>query len=107
MAFQQEQVTAATCTHWPHAVFRLTCSCAHADHPTLVPLALTFLPLSATDAACRQAIITHRTGVPVLLREAGEKNNKGAIAALNRVAGDKALKAACASIIAQVRLGYG
>ncbi len=79
------------------------CVCL-ADHPTLLPLALRFLPLTATDPSSRAAIISHAKGVPVLLREAGERNDKGAIAALHRVAMDHGLKTQCAQVIGQVRV---
>ncbi|KAF5843253.1 hypothetical protein DUNSADRAFT_929 [Dunaliella salina] len=54
-------------------------------------LVLKFLPLTATDAACRAAILNHEGGLPMLLRAAGRRH-AAAVCALRRVAADHKLK---------------
>uniref|UniRef100_A0A7S3R5R0 Vacuolar protein 8 n=3 Tax=Dunaliella tertiolecta TaxID=3047 RepID=A0A7S3R5R0_DUNTE len=63
-------------------------------------LVLKFLPLTATDAACRAAILNHEGGLPMLLRAAGRRH-AAAICALRRVAADYKLKTKCATVMAE------
>lgn len=74
------------------------------DDPTLLPLALHLLPLTATDYACRAAIMAHRAGLAVVVREAGAGGAGGGDGseALRRVAGDARLRGQCAAVITQV-----
>eukprot|EP00983_Pelagomonas_calceolata_P064610 1148208-Pelagomonas_calceolata.AAC.5 len=77
-------------------------STATTDIEEIRLLVLKFLPLTATDAACRAAILNHEGGLPMLLRAAGRRH-AAAICALRRVAADYKLKTKCATVMAEVR----